>query len=379
MDWDELHLEISENPVASEENFLHRDPAIWPKITDKSRCFLIEHGPGQDRREFFPSTLCDFDNRMRHFSSKWNEKIQPNGEKFVFTWLQYSNKKDSLFCFCCLLFSTTKTNTFSEISKGFCDWKKLNSRIPDLQRVISGEMKKWRDILKVILDAILFCAKNNLALQGTTEDIGQQSMAEHIASVKAKKTTTSYFSPRIQNELIELLGQKVRNVILSNIKEAKYYSVLFDCTLDASQKEQMTQIIRYVHISDETCTIKESFMNFIESYQKSGKGLATEINEKLEKGGLNISDFHDNGVNTSGKYNGVKAHIHSFNDSARFVSCVAHTINLVGFHAAEVSPLMITFFGKVQAIFNFFSSSTSRWEKLIKTLTISLNGNSDTR
>ena len=164
-------------------------------------------------------------------------------------------------------------------------------------------MKKWRDILKVIVDAILFCAKNNLVLRGTTEDIGQQNsglflslielishyytlVAEHIASVKAKKTTTSYFSPRIQNELIELLKQKVRNEILSNIKEAKYYSVLFDCTPDASHKEQTAQIIRYVHISDEICTIKESFVDFIESHQKTGKGLATEITEKLEKDGL---------------------------------------------------------------------------------------------
>ena len=367
---------------------------------------------------------------MRHFSSKWYEKIHPNGEKFVRTWLQYSNKKDSLFCFYCSLFSTTKTNNFSEISKGFCDWKKLNPRIPehensnehqrcysdwktlekklkegktldsDLQRVISGEMKKWRDILKVIVDAFLFCAENNLALRGTTEDIGQQNsgiflslielishyyplVAEHIASVKAKKITTSYFSPRIQNELIELLGQKVWNKILSNIKEAKYYSFLFDCTPDASHKEQMAQIIRYVHISDETYTIKESFVDFIESHQKTGKGLATEITEKLEKDGLNISDCrgqgYDNGSNMSGKYNSLKAHIHSLNESARFVPCAAHTLNFVGVHAAEVSPLMITFFGKVQAIFNFFSSSTSRWEKLMKTLTISLKGNSDTR
>ncbi|XP_065642475.1 uncharacterized protein LOC136074102 [Hydra vulgaris] len=234
---------------------------------------------------------------MRHFSSKWYEKIHPNGEKFVRTWLQYSNKKDSLFCFCCLLFSTTKTNNFSEISKGFCDWKKLNPKIPeheknlkegktldsDLQRVISGEMKKWREILKVIVDAILFCAKNNLALRETTEDIGQQNsgiflsfielirhyypfVAEHIASVKAKKPTISHFSPRNQNELIELLGQKVRNDILLNIKEAKYYSVLFDFTPDTSHKEQMTLIIRYVHFSDETCIIKESFVEFIESH-----------------------------------------------------------------------------------------------------------------
>ncbi|XP_065662990.1 uncharacterized protein LOC136085596 [Hydra vulgaris] len=101
----------------------------------------------------------------------------------------------------------------------------------------------------------------------------------------------------------------------------------------------MTQIIRYVRISDETCTIKESFVDFIESHQKTGKGLATEITVKLEKGGLNISNCrgqgYDNGANMSGKYNGVKAHIHSLNESARFVPCAAHTLNLVGVHAAE--------------------------------------------
>ncbi|XP_065658551.1 uncharacterized protein LOC136083072 [Hydra vulgaris] len=251
----EFPPEILEISATSGENFQHSDPATWPKMTDKTRCFLIQHGPEQERREFFPNKLCDFDNRMRHFSSKWYEKIHPN-----------------------------------EISKGFCDWKTLNPRIPehensnehqicysdwknleknlkegktldsDLQRVINGVMKKWRDILKVIVDAILFCAKNNLALWGSTEVIGEQNsgiflnlielishyyplLAEHVASVKAKKTTTSYFSPRIQNKLIELLGQKVKNEILSNVREAKYFSVLFDCTPDASHKEQMTQII----------------------------------------------------------------------------------------------------------------------------------------
>ncbi|XP_065671746.1 zinc finger MYM-type protein 5-like [Hydra vulgaris] len=100
MDEDELHSEISEIAVASEENFQHRDSATWLKITDNTRCFLIEHGPEQDRREFFPNTPCDFDNRMQHFSSKWYENIHSNGVKFVRTWLQYSDKKDSLFCFC---------------------------------------------------------------------------------------------------------------------------------------------------------------------------------------------------------------------------------------------------------------------------------------
>ncbi|XP_065658447.1 uncharacterized protein LOC136082958 [Hydra vulgaris] len=273
----EFPPEISEISATSGENFQHSDPATWPTMTDKTRCFLIQHGPEQKRREFFPNTLCDFDNRMRHFSSKWYEKIHPNGEKFKFCDWKKQNPR------------IPEHENSNEHQRCYSDWKNLEKNLKegktldsDLQRVINGEMKKWRDILKVIVDAILFCAKNNLALRGSTEVIGEQNngiflnlielishyyplVAEHVASIKAKKTTTSYFSPRIQNELIELLGQKVRNEILSNAREAKYYSVLFDCTPDASHKEQMTQIIRYVHITEETCTIEESFVDFIES------------------------------------------------------------------------------------------------------------------
>ena len=47
--------------------------------------------------------------------------------------------------------------------------------------------------------------------------------------------------------------------------------------------------------------------------------------------------------------------------SMKHVPCAAHTLNLVGVHAASVSAMMVTFFGRptVQAIFNFFSASTS--------------------
>jgi len=73
-----------------------------------------------------------------------------------------------------------------------------------LQLAIQGEKEKRRSILKVILDAILFCAKNNLALRGKTENIGESGsgiflstielishyhtqLAQHIEAVKGKK------------------------------------------------------------------------------------------------------------------------------------------------------------------------------------------------
>ena len=78
-----------------------------------------------------------------------------------------------------------------------------------------------------MVDAIVLCAKCNIALRGTSNAIGESrwgtflstlelishyhsQLAKHIASVKAKKVSTSYFSPQIQNEIISIIGDKVK-------------------------------------------------------------------------------------------------------------------------------------------------------------------------
>jgi hypothetical protein len=49
-----------------------------------------------------------------------------------------------------------------------------------------------------------------------------------------------------------------------------------------SHKEQMSQVLRYVYISNGTVSIEETFIDFIESHEKTGEGLALEITEKLK-------------------------------------------------------------------------------------------------
>ena len=72
-------------------------------------------------------------------------------------------------------------------------------------------------------------------------------LREHLTRIRmAPNITVTYLSPKIQNELIELLARHVKQKIVNNIKEAKYYSMLFDYTPDISHTDQMTQIIRYV-------------------------------------------------------------------------------------------------------------------------------------
>lgn len=72
----------------------------------------------------------------------------------------------------------------------------------------------------------------------------------------------SYLSPKIQNEFIFLLGKSVKDVILKEIKDPKYYGILYDSTPDISHQDQMCEVIKYVQIEDGKVHIEESFLGF---------------------------------------------------------------------------------------------------------------------
>ena len=81
----------------------------------------------------------------------------------------------------------------------------------------------------------------------------------------------------------------------------------------------------------------------------------------------------------AGKYKGAQAKIQEHNSMAIFSPCGCHTLNLCGNDAAECLPEAVKYFGTVQTIYNFFSSSTKRWELLRTRIGCSLHGMSETR
>lgn len=81
------------------------------------------------------------------------------------------------------------------------------------------------------------------------------TIAQHLSNSNRR---TTYLSNKIQNEFICLLDNSVRGKIISNIKEAKYYSIIIDSTPNISHKEQKCQIVRFVIESNDKYTIEKS-------------------------------------------------------------------------------------------------------------------------
>ena len=60
------------------------------------------------------------------------------------------------------------------------------------------------------------------------------------------KKTNKFTSPKMQNEMIEVMALQILRDIAKNIQSAEIYSILADETADISNVEQLTFCIRWV-------------------------------------------------------------------------------------------------------------------------------------
>ncbi|XP_065665714.1 zinc finger MYM-type protein 1-like [Hydra vulgaris] len=391
------------------------------------------------RTNFLISNNIPRDSYNHAFPTRLRSKILPNGEICTRDWLCWSDVQQSFYCAPCFLLnkSDSKVSTFSEqlgwnITRG---WRKLKDRIPAhemsvlhkqnyvkwksasraairkssidnlLITKLSIETSNWTKLLERLLNVILFLSERGLALFGSSQHIYDPDngnflgiiellskydpiLSEHVKKVhesqlNKKRLQVHYLSTRIQNEFIELCGSFVQTKIIEEIQNTKYFSIVVDATPDCSHKEQTTFIIRYIKIDGSKFSIEERFLYFEDYSKKTGKEIAARILHVLTL--LNI-DFklctgqaYDNGPNMAGKYKGVQAVLLEENPNCMFARCGNHTLNFVGVDYAESCKEAILYFGIVQQMYNFFSTSPQRWEILKQHVPASLHGISKTR
>ena len=139
------------------------------------------------------------------------------------------------------------------------------------------------------------------------------------------------------------------NVKLSKkIKEAKYFSVILNCTPDASHQEQMSLILRCVDISTSPIKVVEHFVEFVKVDDTTGKCLFDEIINVINILELDINDIreqgYDNGSNMKGKHQGVQKRLLDINPRALYIPFGCHNLNLVLCDMTNCFPKAVSFF-----------------------------------
>ncbi|XP_022041038.1 uncharacterized protein LOC110943608 [Helianthus annuus] len=190
-----------------------------------------------------------------------------------------------MFCFCCKVFRTGAPKGRLE-GESFNDrhhaagrvkahevtldhlthmkmWFDMRKRLRENQtidkdqyEILKKETDYWKKVLLRIVALVKFLAKHNLAFRngnflGIIEMLEEFDLVikEHVRRIISGDLHVHYLGHNIQNEIILFLADEIKKELIKNIKEAKYYSIILDCTPDSNHQEQMTIIVRYVKIS----------------------------------------------------------------------------------------------------------------------------------
>ncbi|XP_076806126.1 zinc finger MYM-type protein 1-like [Clavelina lepadiformis] len=405
------------------------DLGQWGKINADTREYWAKKGSKhcQHTESMFEESARQYlgESFQRRCTKTFFVRTHPlNGEKSYRQWLCYSPSTGKVFCFACKLFGGNAVQATKFVSGGFDNWRTGESRIKmhessdghrkamlsfasrqrEAGRVdylaakqVEEERCYWRQIVKRLIDVLIFLAKRGLAIRGADEIIGSPHngnylgiiellaeydtlLASHIRKyANCGKGHISYLSSTICEELVQLMGQKVQDTILKEAKKAKYFSVSIDSTPDVSHLDQLTIVIRYVLPLGPV----ERFLTFLPMMRHTATHMASILLNFLKENGLDVTNCrgqsYDNASNMSGRYNGVQAIVKRECKYAAFIPCCNHSLNLVGDQAVNSCAGCTRFFHFVNGLYVFLSESTYRWQKLKNRCTLTLKGLSGTR
>ena len=120
------------------------------------------------------------------------------------------------------------------------------------------------------------------------------------------------------NKLIYCCGKVIKDALIKDIKESKFFSVLADEASDCSNQKQLFLVLRF---ADKDGEIRDEFV-------LTGKALAETILTKIGNLTLDISNCrgqrYDGAASVSGHINGLSADILRINEKAAYAHFHSH-------------------------------------------------------
>ena len=300
----------------------------------------------------------------RSFQSQWFKKWQ---------WLHYDEAQDLVFCHVCATARKTgkMTNTgnadMAFIERGFSNWKdasgekgafschqqsNCHKRAVELMVTLPRTTKDVGELLSLthsqeklanrqyllkVTQNIRFLARQGIALRGDGDEHDSNFVQLlHLRSIDdpsihqyMQKKTDKYCSHQIQNELLEVMANKINREIADQIRQAKYFAVMADEVTDASNREQVVVCMRWVN---DELQPHEDFLGLYKVDNIQSNTIVGILNDILLRMNLTLSNCrgqcYDGASNMAGSRSGVSTQLSSEEPRAVYTHCYGHALNL---------------------------------------------------
>ena len=245
-----------------------------------------------------------------------------------------------------------------------------------------------RKKLKSIINNIILCGRQNFPLRGHSDSstdleehasanhgnfwallhfrvkAGDEILEDHLATA-AKNAT--YTSGDIQNQIISILGEYIRDQILKNVKKVPWFTVIADEVTDMANKQQLSLLVRY-----DNGIIREDLLTFLEcDTGVTGSRLAEKILDFLRDCKLDLTKLrgqsYDGAGNMSGKTKGAAAIVTSQYPLALYLLCASHCLNLAVVKSLEISSIR-NMMGVLGRVYSYFDAHPKRQYILEKSI-----------
>lgn len=337
------------------------------------------------------------DKYNRTFQSNWLQK---------FEWLEYSKELDRVFCSVCKNFQPSGTKECAFTVTGFNNWKNALDRkkgFPAHQlsknHLIAAakcEEKKKREHLnqtvsslvndKVldenryyissIVEMIQFLSINQLPYRGTydAENSCESGLFNNFYEYTLKKDkklfdisnripkNASYLSPKIQNDIIQLMADTVKEDIAKNVLTADvpWYSLFMDGTRTKQMDEMISFGIRYVRCGK----VHEQTLSVEMAKNCDAKSLAQLALDLLKKCKIDsrylLSQCYDGASVMSGVRGGVQTILQNeLKRKIPYVHCYNHRLHLTVMKVIAIDEIQ-DFFNQCTALYNFLKKGNVR-------------------
>lgn len=333
--------------------------------------------------------------------NKDNRAFQPQWAK-KFKWLEYSKSIDAVFCYACRQFGQFhKTNKVDPafVGTGFSNWKmalqtgrgicrhdtsqghlsamsawtdklqrmKTNTEVSNLLTKSVLEMRRY--YVTSLIEAVKYLVESEMPLRGTWSNLervedGNFSKLFQLFVRKDDKlkqclgsipSYAKYTSPQIQNELIAVMADVLREEIVEEVNSAQFFTLFIDGTKDKHHREVVSIAVRYIRSGVPV----ESVLAFETCENLDAKSISELVLAALERYRIDVKKMicqcYDGANVMRGKHGGVQHYIQqSLGRTLYYVHCFNHRLHLVVIDVIDAIQMVGHFFEQIKMIYDFF-------------------------